>query len=110
MLKWITRSMLLILVLVILAIVGVVAWEEHGIWAQPASVFGRHGRPDAVHASLVRRRGDHASLPVAADDDRLATEFGTTDELDGRVERIHVHMQDRRGPVGGAHRVTPDRR
>ena len=54
----------------------------------------RHGRAHAELAHFVARRRDHAAVAGAADDDRLAAQFGPVALFHGRVERIHVDMQD----------------
>ena len=45
-------------------------------------------------ARLVAGRGDDAAVGGAADDDRLAAQFGVVALFDRRVERIHVDVQD----------------
>ena len=49
----------------------------------------------AESADLVARGGDHAAPARAADDHRLARELRPVVLLDGRVERVHVDVQDR---------------
>ena len=53
---------------------------------------------DAVDPCFVRRRGHHAPLAVAANDDRLAPQLGSAIDLDRREECIHVDVQDGRRP------------
>ena len=55
----------------------------------------------AEAAHFVARGRDHAASAGAADHHRLAGELGVVMLLDGRVERIHVHVQDH--PRGVAH-------
>ena len=47
-----------------------------------------------IGAHLVARRGDDAARARAADDHGPAFQGGVVALLDGRVERVHVHVQD----------------
>ncbi len=49
----------------------------------------------AEAAHLVARGRDHAAPAGAADDHGLAGELRPVVLLDGRVERVHVDVQDR---------------
>ena len=49
----------------------------------------------AETAHLVARGGDDAAPAGAADDHGLARELRAVVLLDGRVERVHVDVQDR---------------
>ena len=71
---------------------------------QPQRPRHRHGAPDAEGAHLVARGQHHAALRVAADDDRPAAQLGPVALLDGRVEGVHVHVED------GAHAALAPRR
>ena len=52
-------------------------------------------RAHAKRARLVAGRRDHAALGrIAADDDRLAAQRRVVALLDGRIERVHVDVQD----------------
>jgi hypothetical protein len=78
-----------------LAVVLMVAWEEHGVRTQAARPSRRHRGMDPVVPRLVARGGDHAALTGAADDHRLTAQLRTAQQLDGHEERVHVDMQDR---------------
>jgi hypothetical protein len=55
----------------------------------------RHGRTDAKHAGLVAGCRDHPAFGrIAANHDRLAAQRGIITLLDGRIEGVHVDMQD----------------
>ena len=70
--------------------------------AAPQRLAHRHRGMHAEAADLVARGGDHAAPAGAADDHRLARELGPVVLLDGRVERVHVDVQD------GALRIAHD--
>ena len=56
-----------------------------------------------MHAELahfIARRRDDAAVAAATDDDGLAAQLGSVALLDGRVERVHVHVQDRAAVQG----------
>ena len=55
----------------------------------------RHRAAHAERPHLVRRRQHHAAPGVAAHDHRPAAQGRVVALLDGRVERVHVHVQDR---------------
>ncbi len=55
-----------------LAVVGVIAVEEHGVRAAPLGDRRRHRRVDAVPTRLVGRSGDHATAATPTDYDRSA--------------------------------------
>ena len=57
----------------------------------------RHGAADAERPHLVRGREHDAAAGVAADDDGLAPQRRVVALLDGRVERVHVEVDDRPG-------------
>ena len=61
----------------------------------------RHRRVDAVLAGLVGGGGDDRTQRPVPDDDRLADQLGMLEQLDGGEERVHVHVQDVGGRVGG---------
>ena len=70
--------------------------QEDAVRAEPTGRDDRHGAMDAKGAGLIRRRRDDATaLHAAADDDRLAPQLRPVALLDGRVEGVHVGMQDR---------------
>ena len=57
----------------------------------------RHRGVDAEAPRLVRAGGDDTALVrTGTDDNGLAAPFGMVQQLDGRVERVHVHMENRR--------------
>src|SRR5437899_9853 len=71
--------------------------DKHQLRAAVGRLDARHGRANAVLAGLIARRQDDAPRMlsrVRADDDRLAFEAGVLANLDGGVERVHVHMED----------------
>ena len=52
---------------------------------------------DAKAPSLVGAGGDDAAfVGPGSDDDGLAAPLGMVQQLDGREERIHIDMEDRR--------------
>ena len=52
---------------------------------------------DAKSPRLIGAGGDDAALVGAgADDNGLAAPLGMVQELDGREERVHIDMEDRR--------------
>ena len=64
---------------------------------------------DAEAPRLVGAGGDDAALAGSrADDDGLAAPLGMVQELDGREERVHIDMEDRRHGLGLYH--TPVRK
>src|SRR5262249_31960908 len=66
-----------------------------------------HGGVDAEAARLVGGRRHHASAArIRAHDDGAATDLGPVALLDGRVGRVHVHLDD--GPEGGRRAHGPD--
>ena len=62
--------------------------------AAPERLAHRHCGVHAEAAHLVARGRDDAAPAGAADDHRLAGELRPVALLDGRVERVHVHVQD----------------
>ncbi len=69
--------------------------HDHRMRTAPECLAHRHRGVHAEAAHLVARGRDHAAAAGAADDQRLARELGPVVLLDGRVERVHVDMQDR---------------
>ena len=61
---------------------------------------------DAEFASLVGCGADHAAALDAANDHWLAEQFGAISLFDGRIESIHIDMNDRRVVVHGRDRYT----
>ena len=80
--------------------------DDDGVGSDAPRARHRHRRVHAHGARLVGRREDDAAL-ATADDDRLAAELGTGDELDGCVEGIHVDVEDRAAGVIGAQAGGP---
>src|SRR4051794_2494226 len=78
----------------LLAVRGEVGRDDDGVRAQPPRARGRHRRSDPELARLVRSRRDDRARPRAGDDHRLAGELGVAQELDGRIERVAVHVDD----------------
>src|SRR5438477_342195 len=70
--------------------------------AEPQRRAHGHRRVHAVPAHGVARGRHHAAAAVPADDERLAGQPRVVVLLDGRVERIHVDVQDR-----ARHGVSP---
>jgi hypothetical protein len=65
----------------------------------------RHAGAHAERARFVGRRGDDAAsrrVAAPADDDRLALQVGTPQQLDRREERVHVEVKDARGETRAA--------
>ena len=54
----------------------------------------RHGAVNAERPRLVGSSADDAAARDAADDDRPATQLGLVALLYGRIEGVHVHVQD----------------
>ena len=69
--------------------------DDHGLRAAPERLAHRHCGMHAETAHLVAGGGDDAAPAGAADDHRLARELRAVVLLDGRVERVHVDVQDR---------------
>jgi hypothetical protein len=53
-----------------------------------------HRRVDAERPRLVRRRRHDSSRGARPDEHRFAAQLGVIALLDGRVERVHVDVQD----------------
>src|SRR5712671_6505779 len=68
--------------------------NERPLGTQPLRTAGGHGRVDAELARLVRRSADHAPLAGPADDDRPAAQLRPVALLDGRIECVHIDMND----------------
>ena len=69
-----------------------------------------HGERTVRGEAMIARYGIEGGAIYAlsaADDDRLAAELGTGDELDGCVEGIHVDVEDRAAGVIGAQAGGP---
>src|SRR5262249_59747842 len=69
-------------------------FHEDELRAPPLRGDRRHGGPDAEPAGLVARGRHDAALARATDRDGLAAELRIVPLLDGRVERIHVDVND----------------
>ena len=69
--------------------------EEDAVRAES---LGRHGGQSAVDAEraghVVDRRHHATIFWRSAHDDRVAGQFRPIPFLDGRVEGVHVHVQD----------------
>ena len=65
--------------------------QENRLRTEPPDRGHRHGAVDAERTGLVRGGADHAPT---ADDNRPATKLGPVVLLDGRIECVHVDMQD----------------
>ena len=53
---------------------------------------------DAVAARFITSRGyDSAAIRLSAHDDGFSAQLGTIEQLYGNKERIHIHVQNRRG-------------
>ena len=69
--------------------------DDDELRAEPHGARHRHRRAHAERARLVARRRDDAALVgVAADGDRLAAQRRVVALLDGRVEGVHVDVED----------------
>ena len=67
--------------------------DTNEVRAAPARFRHRHRGADAEDPRLVaRRRNDTAT--GATYDDRFAAQFGIVTLLDGRIECVHVDVQD----------------
>ena len=79
--------------------------DENQVRAAAPGRDRRHGRTDAVFAGLIACRHDDAAVP-AADRHGPALERGIVALLHGRVEGVHVDMDDlaRRADAGRVHR------
>ena len=73
--------------------------QHDGVRAPPQRDRHRHRRVHAIRAGLVGRRGHHRSRRWMPHDHRLALELRVIEQLDGREECVHVHVQDGRGRV-----------
>lgn len=69
-------------------------WNAHRVGTAAQRFAHRHRRVHAEAAHLVTGRGYDAPAPRAADDDGFALQLWIVVLFDGRVKRIHVHMQD----------------
>ena len=77
-----------------LAVVGVIAGQEHGVGAQPLGPRPGHGRVDAVRTGLVRRGRHHPAGTAAAHHHRLAPQLRSAQQLDRHEEGVHVDVED----------------
>src|SRR5690606_27701011 len=68
--------------------------HEHCLRAQPFRAQRRHGRTDAEAPRLVARRADHRARPAPGHHHRAATQARVVALLHGRVERVHVDVDD----------------
>jgi hypothetical protein len=80
--------------------------------AECARLVGRRGRDAAADVAAQGREAAHGRagdgidhllglVPAAAtDDDRAALELRVAQELDGRIERVHVQVRDQARGVG----------
>ena len=71
--------------------------DADGVRAAPQRLAHGHRRVHAVAAHLVAGRRHHAAAARAADDHGPAAQRGVVALLDGRVEGVHVHVQDGAG-------------
>ena len=64
--------------------------------AEPRGASDGHRGVHAEPPRFVRRRGDNApAARIGAHDDGAPAEIGAIALLDGRVEGVHVHVDDR---------------
>jgi hypothetical protein len=75
--------------------------EDDGLGATAQRDGHRHRRIHAIFAGLVGGGGDDRPQRPVTDDDRLADQLRMLEQLDGREERVHVHVQDVGGRVAG---------
>src|SRR6185295_1367833 len=76
-------------------VLGEVRRHDHKLRTQAHRARHRHRRSHAELPRLVARRGHHAArLGRAADDQRLAAQLGMVSALDGRIESVHVEVDD----------------
>jgi len=68
--------------------------HDHRLGAEPACSDHRHGAVDAERPGLVGSGADDAPPFGASDDNGLATQFGVVALLNGRIEGVHVDVQD----------------
>ena len=73
--------------------------QDDRLGAQPVRSSHRHGRGDAVDASLVGG-GRHDSAPArSAHDEGPSGELGMLAQLDGGEESVHIDVEDRRARI-----------
>ena len=86
--------------------------HEDEVRAQPQRGARGHGRAHAERPGLVAGGGDNAALARAADRDRPAAQRRVVALLHGRVERVHVDVDDladwRRQGLGSSRLVAPE--
>ena len=68
--------------------------HEHRLRAQALGADRRHRRAHAELARLVTRRAHHRARAAPRDDHRPAAQGRVVALLDGRIERVHVDVQD----------------
>ena len=69
--------------------------DENAFRTKPPRRDAGHGGPDAEFARFVAGRANDTALRRRrADDDRLAAQRRIIALLDGRVESVHVEMED----------------
>ena len=86
--------------------------EVDTLGAEPPGFRDGHGAAHAELAGFVGRGGNDTPPPpalrIGANDDGLAQESGTVALLDGRVERVHVEVEDAAGQQGAERPVLPE--
>ncbi len=83
--------------------------DDDELGALPQGEEGGHGGADAERAGLVGAGGeDAAAVACAADADGLAAERGVIALLDGRVEAVHIEVDDFAPPGGHGGNAGPE--
>src|SRR5690625_6677016 len=73
-------------------------FNNHELWVPCQGMSHRHGRPDPILPSLIRRRGHNRTIRSAAYYSRHAAELWSIKQLYRQKERIHVQMKNRGVP------------
>src|SRR6516225_5019055 len=77
-----------------LRIMGHPNGKKYCLGAKPAGRDDRHGAMDAKLPSFVGSCADHSPALDTAHNQRLAPEFGAIALLHGRIEGVHIDMDD----------------
>ena len=70
------------------------AADKDSIGTELAGLRSRHRGAHAIFPRFVRGRGHDPAQAAAADDYGLSAQLGTVENLDRRVERVHVGVRD----------------
>src|ERR1043166_9515220 len=81
-----------------------VGTDDDALWTQTVSGARRHRGMNCDSTRFVRaRRHDAALVRACADDDGPAAEVGIVTLLDGRVESVHIYVEDGAGQFSRIH-------